>query len=257
MADRNEAIVFNNVNVVRGSEPALIDVSCTIEECSFTIVFGPNGAGKSTFLQVITDEIQPQSGTVRILGRSPKEAARLIGYVPQFFQVRRDFPLTVFEAVSMGLYSQIGPFTRMNASLRDKVTQNLHRLGVEDLSAAQVSKLSGGQLQRVMIARALTGDPKILLLDEATSGIDVGAKESLFELLVKLKRDITVLFVTHDVSVVSREVDCILCLNRNLVSHGAPEVALSDDAIRCMYGEGQALFSHCHTPHVHVQEHKR
>lgn len=247
------AIEFSNVTVVRGSERALEGISCRIDPNSFTIVFGPNGAGKSTLLQVVTGEIRPDTGTVQIFGKSPSENAKLVGYVPQFFQVRKDFPLTVFDAVSMGLYTQVGPFGRITARLRDVVEQNLQKLGVEDLSQAQVGSLSGGQLQRVMIARALTGGPKVLLLDEATSGIDIGAKESLFELLIKLKSEIAVVFVTHDISVVSKEVDCILCLNKSLVSHGAPQEALTDHAIRCMYGEELSLFSHCH--HVHVEEH--
>lgn len=254
--DKERAVELRGLTVTRGREVALKQIDCIIPARSLTVVFGPNGAGKTTLLQVLTGEIEPDSGSVAVFGRKPKECPGIIGYVPQFFSVRRDFPLTVFSAVAMGLYPKTGAFGVLSADRKASIVDELERLGVAHLSNAQVWSLSGGQLQRVMIARALVSGPRILLLDEATSGIDAGAKESLFDLLLHLKREMTVIFVTHDVSVISQEVDCILCLNKELVSHGSPSTALSDEAVRCMYGEGIALFSHCHAPHVHVPEHE-
>ena len=249
------AIRLDNITVERSGHTALKNISCEILENTFSIVFGPNGAGKSTLLQTIVNELQPTTGTISIFNRSPGDARQLVGYVPQIFSVRKDFPLSVFDAVSMGILAPLGILGFWKSEYSIRANEALERLSLSELKDSQIRELSGGQLQRVIIARTLVANPKILLLDEASSGIDVGAKETLIELLVTLKKDMTIVFVTHDISVVSKDVDSILCLNRELVSHGAPDKALSDEAIKCMYGDGVALFSHCHHPHIHVPEH--
>lgn len=246
------AVHAHDLSVSFGERMVLENISVHIPEKTFTIIFGPNGAGKSTFLKVLTGEIEPTKGSIEVCGTSPVKARKEVGFVPQEILIRRDFPMTVFDAVLMGRYARCGFFKRPSQADRAIVQSVLETVELADKRDRQLRELSGGQLQRVFVARALVSEPKLLLLDEAISGVDVGVKESLYQLLIRLKQNLAVVFVTHDVSVVSREVDAIMCLNRTLVSHGTPQDALTEEAIRCMYGDDMALFSHCHAPHVHV-----
>jgi len=250
------AVECRNVSVVYNNHAILEDITVTLAPSSLTIVFGPNGAGKTTFLNVLIGATSPSQGEVLICGEAPSKARRRIGYVPQKISPSPYFPITAHKAVLMGRYGRLGLFKRPSTKDHEEAEAALVEVGLEGLGEKPIQELSGGQLQRVLLARALVGHPDLLLLDEATSGVDVGARESLFALLTRLKERMAVVFVTHDVSVVGVGVDAVMCLNRRLVSHGKPEVALNDKALQCMYGGNVALFSHCHTPHVHVQEHK-
>jgi len=238
------------------NRPILEDISFTLPDKSFTVVFGPNGAGKTTFLRVLIGEVKPSSGVVKLLGGEVGSNLRFIGYVPQGVFALRNFPITVLKTVMMGRLRQIGLFRRPTAKDFELCRTALEDVGLSSFADKYLSELSGGERQRVFIARALAGEPRILLLDEATSGVDIGAKESLYDLLVRLKQKMSVIFVTHDISVVSRDVDTVVCLNRTLVSHGKPEQALSEEAMACMYGDKAALFSHCDMAHVHVHKHE-
>lgn len=244
-----------NVSVVYNNHAILDDITVSLEPRSLTVVFGPNGAGKTTFLNVLIGTTSPSKGEVFICGDSPSKARRRVGYVPQKIAPSPFFPVNAHRAVLMGRYGRLGLFNRPKAKDHAEADAALAEVGLEGFGDRPIQELSGGQLQRVLLARALVGQPDLLLLDEATSGVDVGARESLFALLTRLKERMAVVFVTHDVSVVGVGVDTVMCLNRQLVSHGKPEVALTDKALQCMYGGNVALFSHCHTPHVHVQKH--
>ena len=258
-APRNDShgplIQCNELTVVRGGEAILDRVSFEIGHNQLVCVFGPNGAGKSTLLKVLIGQISPDSGSATIEGAAIKKKRSSIGYVAQGVFSRPPFPITVGKAVLLGRCTRRGLFRRFNAEDRRIVSEALSQVGLEGFEDRALDDLSGGQRQRVFIARALAGEPSVLFLDEATSGVDIGAKEGLFDLLTRLKQRMTVVFVTHDVSVVSDQVDLILCLNRSLVSHGRPAEALTDEALHCMYGHGVALFGHCHVPHIHVERH--
>lgn len=252
----NNRVELKKVSLSLDGRKVLEEVSVSFEERSLSVIFGPNGAGKTTLLKVLVGQLVPEEGSVTLFGRSVKEGRCEIGYVPQGVFSKCDFPITVIECVVMGRFGKIGLIRRPQKSDYAIAHQALSQVGLEHLENAVLQDLSGGQRQRVFIARALAGEPKLLLLDEATSGVDVGARESLYDLLQRIKKEVAVVFVTHDMSVVSRQVDQVVCLNRRLVSHGKPEVALTDEALACMYGSGVSLFSHCSTSHIHVHEHK-
>ncbi len=250
------AIECSRVSVEFDGRLALENIDMALEERSFNVIFGPNGAGKTTLLRVLLGQLSVTGGSVKIFGENLNANSKLIGYVPQGVFAKRSFPISVIKTVMLGRLGRIGLFSRAKQHDLDICTRALSEVGLEGFDDKPLEDLSGGQRQRVFIARALAAEPKILLLDEATSGVDIGAKEGLYELLSRLKNALTVVFVTHDMAVMSRGVDQVICLNRTLISHGKPEEALSDEALKCMYGERLGFFAHCSGNHFHVHQHK-
>jgi zinc transport system ATP-binding protein len=172
-------------------------------------------------LKLILGLLKPNSGEIRVFGKAPKLASKEIGYVPQFSTFNRDFPITVNDVVEMGCRrgdSRIAPI--------------LEKLGIEHLKNKSISSLSGGELQRVMIARALACEPKLLLLDEPTSNIDIHAEENIFDLLKTI--NVTIVIVSHDIGFVSRYIKRVICVSKTVVCH--PTTALTTDTIQKLYG---------------------
>lgn len=249
-------ISLQNVSVRREGRTLLEHINLEINSNELSVIFGPNGAGKTTLLRVMCGLVLPSEGVVTIAGKTPRcGGARYLGYLPQGAAAPRAFPLSVIEVVLTGCYARIGVLRRPSSADRTVAREALAQVGCADLSERNLGALSGGQRQRVFLARALAAQPKALLLDEPLSGVDEGAREGMHELLLRLRQQCAVVLVTHDLSVVARGVDQVVCLNRSLVSHGRPEEALTPEALRCMYGEKVSLFSHCNTPHLHVAGH--
>lgn len=237
---------------------ALENVTLQIRRGDFLAVIGPNGSGKTTLIRAILGLVQPTRGTVRLFGKAPCDFGEWsrIGYVPQITRIDPRFPIRVFDVVLMGRYGQVGLIRRPRRRDREAAKTALDRVGLLDLADRQIGRLSGGQRQRVLVARALAAEPELLILDEPTSGVDVGTTESLFELLGRFHRQgMTVIVVSHDVSVVAQHVSTVACLNRTLVAHGRPKEVLRPDILECMYGREAALVGHGQTPHLVVRVH--
>ena len=238
---------------------ALCDVDLEINRGEFHSIIGPNGAGKTTLLKVILGLIKPDRGEVKVLGEEPwkhNKSGKKVGYVPQVMSVDISFPVNVSEVVLMGRYSKIGLLKPPSGPDRQKALEAMNRVGIEDLASRPLAKLSGGQRQRVFLARALSSEPEILILDEPTTGVDSATTESFYELLQKLKKDgITIVIVSHEISVVASHVDKIACLNKKLIAHGRPEEVLKEKHLEEMYGCQALLLFHHHIPHIAVKEH--
>jgi len=204
--------------------PILEDITFQIEADDYVGLIGPNGAGKTTLLRIMLGLLKPDSGQVRILGKSPVEARSQIGYVPQHAGIDASVPATVLDVVLMGRLHRSGWGPKFTSDHEEKGMEALRRTGVENLSRRSISELSGGQRQRVLIARALASEARILLLDEPTAGIDAPMERSFHELLGTLNEEFPIVLVSHDIGFVSAHMKTIACLNRRLVCHGAPEV---------------------------------
>ncbi len=221
--------IFYEINGIK----ILEDINLTIKENDFLAIIGPNGGGKSTLLKIIMGLLKPQKGTVKVFGHLPHESLHKIGYLPQITHFETDFPINVFETVLMGRYH--GPLHNYSKDDEKSVLKSLQNVNMLDYKEQQIGELSGGQLQRVLIARALTREPQILLLDEPTASIDPQMQKNFYELLSKLRNEMAVVMVSHDIGVVSSYVETIACLNRRLFSHGPVETAKKglEEAYKC------------------------
>jgi zinc transport system ATP-binding protein len=222
----------------------LEQISLEVAEGEFLGVVGPNAGGKSTLLKIILGLLQPDSGEVLVMGKPPQEVRRQVGYVPQYPEFRRDFPITVQETVLMGRLGNgglLGGYRRADREIADRVMAETE---VADLAARRISTLSGGQLQRVLVARALASQPRMLILDEPTANIDLRVESDIFDLLRELNRRMTIIVVSHDVGFISRYVNRVACLARTLMCHHTS--AIDGKIINDLYGTDVRMVEHLH-----------
>jgi zinc transport system ATP-binding protein len=245
------AIEISGVTVYYDHICALKDIHFRVRDRELVAVLGPNGGGKSTLLRVILGLIKPVTGSVRVFGAPP--GGQAVGYVPQLSAFDRRFPISVCDAVLTGaLAGRTGLFLRHTEDERALCAMTMERLEIDDLAERQIGQLSNGQVQRVLIARALMMRPRILLLDEPAASLDASAKSHIFSMIRDLKEEMTVIMVTHDMMAVSAHVDNIACLNTSLYYHGEPE--LSREVLEKVYGCPVELIAHG-VPHRVLGEH--
>ena len=230
--------------------PALEDITLAVERGDFLGMIGPNGGGKTTLLKVMLGLLAPDRGEVRLFGEPIERfgAWHRLGYVPQKVVFDPTFPATVEEVVTTALAARGRLFRRPSPAERERVGEALALAGMERHSAARIGRLSVGQQQRVLIARALVTAPEILVLDEPTGGVDPDAQANFYALLHTLNRErgVTLVLVSHELAVVARAVTKVACLNRRLVFHGGPAEALTDARLATLYGPSARVVSHLH-----------
>jgi len=240
-----EAIIsIDNVSFSFDGPLVLDHVSLTVIKGEFLGIVGPNGGGKSTLLKLILGLLEPDSGRVTVTGKSPKRGRSAIGYVPQYAAFERSFPITVEDAVLLGLVGKSQRVFGYSGEDYQRASDAFRETEIEDLKDRLLSTLSGGQLQRVLIARALVSKPEILILDEPTSNIDSRVEEDIFDLLKKLNERSTILVVSHDIGFISEYVTRVACLNRTLVCHET--AAISGKTIEELYGSSVHMIQHSH-----------
>ncbi len=223
-------------------------VNLRLDEGDYLGLIGPNGSGKSTLLRVILGLLSPDRGSVRVLGESPARARGRIGYVPQYTRFDASFPVNVLDVVLMGRIGSRGLFRQPSQRDRDVALSSLDKVEMGDRAGRQIGRLSGGELQRVMIARALAVEPRLLLLDEPTASLDTRVGVSVFELLKDLAQAITLVLVSHDIGVISRYVKTVACLNRRLYYHRSREI--TPEMFEAAYGCPVDLVAHGHAHRV-------
>ena len=221
---RVEGVGFRYPDAV---EDALCDVRFEVGSGEFVGVVGPNGGGKTTLLNLLLGVLQPDRGTIRVLGEKPSRARRRIGFVPQHAGVDPTVPATVLDIVLMAalVRSTWGP--RYSASDREAARAALRQTGMLELENRPWRTLSGGQRQRVLIARALAFESEILLLDEPTTGIDLHREQELLELLHRLNERLPILMVSHDLALVSTHMDKALWVDRGVSMMSAADLTVS------------------------------
>jgi len=228
-------LALDNVTVRYGTETVLENISFDLSPGQGIAVVGPNGAGKTTLFQVIAGIQDPASGVVRISGHEPG-GHTCIAYVPQRSQVDWSFPATVADVVMMGRINKMGPFLWPQADDWEIVRRSLKFVNLIDYSQRQISELSGGEQQRMFIARALAQEAELMLLDEPLNGLDVPAQESILVILEDLqKREVTFMISMHDLRLAAEQFSQVLLLNKDLMGLGSPEEVFTRDLLRKAY----------------------
>lgn len=208
------AINIDNISFRYLDTPILENISLHVKTGEFLAVFGPNGGGKTTLLKALLGFVKPERGSIEIFGQPPLSARQIIGYVPQILRFDRQFPISVLEIVLMGCLSEISVWGTFPRGYKKRACEALALVGMENHAAEAFGTLSGGQVQRVLLARALMGKPRLLLLDEPIASVDQDAEEEIYRILLRLKGETTIIMVTHDLQSMLTKCDRLLCVQR-------------------------------------------
>ena len=238
-------------NLYFGYEKNLVleDVNLDIFEKDFLLIIGPNGGGKTTLLKLILGILKPWKGEINFYDDN---ISKKIGYVPQFSSFNKNFPISVFNMVLMGTIDSKNFIKKYKKEEIEKTKEILDKLDLYYIKDENINSLSGGLLQRVLIARSLVADPKVLLLDEPTASIDITSQLNLRDFLLELNKKITIVVVTHDPTSFAQIYDHIACVNRRLFYHGRGE--LDAQLLEKVYGCPVELLGHG-IPHTLLKEH--
>jgi zinc transport system ATP-binding protein len=233
-----------------GTDVVLQDVELTVSQNDFIGVIGPNGGGKTTLLKVILGLIKPQKGTIDFNYSILRQ--NRIGYLPQMSAGDNTFPVTVTDVVLSGLMIQKGIVARMSVEDRKRAKVVIDELGLNGIKKSPLTELSGGQLQRVFLGRAIIGAPELLLLDEPDNFVDTSFENDFYEKLHQLNERMAILLVSHDVGTISSHVKSFACVNRKLHYHASPEITNEQlSAYDCPI----QLVTHGKVPHTVLEKH--
>ncbi len=237
-------IDIKDVKIVFGNKTVLKDINFTVEAGEFIGIIGPNAAGKTTLIKTILGLIKPVQGTVSVFGSYPSKVRHRIGYVAQKPELNSHFPITVKDTVMLGRLGTNNFFGAYSVEDKKITEEILTVLNITNIADKKLTELSGGQLQRVWLARALVCQPEILILDEPTANIDVIAEEDIFKLLKDYNSKMTILVISHDVAFISSYVDRVACVNQNLICHDIESV--NGKTIEELYGIDVSMIHHTH-----------
>lgn len=237
------ALRVKQLSVVYEGTPVLWEVDVEIPKGKLVGILGPNGAGKSTFLKAVTGLVPCLSGSITCLEKPYRRVRQIVAYVPQRSSVDWDFPVTVFDVVSMGCFGRKGLFKRLNQQDKQLIEKALCDLGLDCLADRQISELSGGQQQKVFLARALVQQAEVYLMDEPFSGVDLATEKAIISMLQDLQaRGKTIVLVHHDLYTVRHYFDWIILLNRQIIDAGPLETVFTKHNLNKTYGEHFSLF---------------
>ncbi len=236
--DAKPLLQLENVTVRAGNKALIENVSFDIQRGELAALIGPNGAGKTTLLRAILNTIRYE-GTVRINGR--------VGYVPQRLQYDRTMPMNVLEFLALNL-QRLPVVFGVSRAIKRRVLDLLEQVGAARLARADLGGLSGGELQRVLLAGALHNDPELLLLDEPAAGVDIQGEATFHDLIQRQvkERNAAVVLVSHDLSVVSDLTSKVICLNRTVHCVGSAKDLLTAETIAHVFGGHKAVYGHHH-----------
>ncbi len=241
---RDLALSVDDLTVAYQEKPAIWDIDLDVPEGVLMAIVGPNGAGKSTLIKAVLNLVPRAAGSASFYGR-PYEAARaLVGYVPQRGSVDWDFPTSVLDVVTMGLYGKLGWFRRPGNAEREQARQALEQVGLLEFANRQISQLSGGQQQRTFLARALVQDAQIYFMDEPFAAVDAVTEKAIVDILRELnQRGKTVIVVHHDLQTVTEYFDWVTLLNVEIIASGPTAETFTLENLQQAYG-GRVSYLH-------------
>ncbi len=248
----NKLIELKNITAGYNGSVVLENVNLTISDRDFIGIIGPNGGGKTTLLKVIIGLIKPFAGKIEYHFINAEKRPE-IGYLPQQFYADRKFPISIEKVVLSGLIKYKRFFIRYSQSDKNKVMAVLEQMGIPDLRAKAFDELSGGELQRVLLARAIISSPKVLLLDEPNTYVEQRFENELFGYLKELNKNMAIVVVSHDAGIISSNVKTIACVNRDLHYHPSNEI---NNELLKAYKCPIDLITHGKVPHRVLKDHK-
>nr|WP_320948352.1 metal ABC transporter ATP-binding protein [Bacteroides intestinalis] len=264
-------IEIKNLSAGYDSRTVLRNVNLTVYDRDFLGIIGPNGGGKTTLIKCILGLLKPTAGEILYSDKrfvtSDKQGSAAqrpaltanrsvlkMGYLPQYNSIDRKFPITVEEVIISGLSSQKSLISRFTATHREKARQVIARMGLEGLEKRAIGALSGGQLQRALLGRAIISDPALVVLDEPSTYIDKRFEARLYELLAEINHDCAIILVSHDIGTVLQQVKSIACVNETLDYH--PDTGVSEEWLERNFNCPIELLGHGALPHRILAEHK-
>jgi zinc transport system ATP-binding protein len=242
---------MHSLSASYGANTVLQDVNFTVNENDFIGVIGPNGGGKTTLLKVILGLLKPAKGT--LIFNETLLNGNSIGYLPQLSTGDVNYPVTVTDIILSGLMIGKSIFSRMSSSDKLKAHTVIEELGLTGMSKSNLNELSGGQIQRVLLGRAIIGNPRLILLDEPGNFVDTTFENDFYEKLKDLNKRMAILMVSHDVGTISSHIKSFACVNRSLHYHPSPEITNED---LLAYGCPIQLVTHGEVPHTVLKYHK-
>ncbi len=229
-----KVIELKDVSFSYNGTAVLEDINLVVEEKEYIAVIGPNGGGKTTLLKLILGLLNPQKGEIKVFNQPPNKVYGKIGYVPQHINFKYGFPVSVLDVVLMGITPKFRLKFSYSKKEKEKAYESLDYVGMKNFVNNKIAELSGGQAQRVFLARALVSNPELLILDEPTSSIDPHGTFCFYTFLEELSRKITIMVVSHNLSLVASNIDSIACVNKNLIYTKNSE--LTPEMMSLMYG---------------------
>ncbi len=250
----NKIFEIKDLSAGYGDDIVLRDINLVVNDLDFIGIIGPNGGGKTTLLKVILGLIKPYRGTITFYnGRQQKKSENTIGYLPQINQIDLRFPISVTDVVLSGLMSKEGLFSRYSGKQRKHAEDLLKQLGIFELRNKPIGGLSGGQLQRVYLCRAIVSSPRLLMLDEPNTFVDSRFENDFHKILKDLNNKMAIIIVSHDVGTITWYVKTIACVNRNLHYHPTNIITQKQLA---SYNCPIQIITHGDVPHTVLEKHK-
>jgi manganese/zinc/iron transport system ATP- binding protein len=237
MGSEANPLSIQDLTVAWSRKPVIWDVEFDVAPGQLVGIIGPNGAGKSTLLKAVMDLVPRASGRIEVFGRSWRQNRHRVGYVPQRESVDWDFPVSVLDVVTMGLYSRIGWFRPVLRRHRELAMRALERVGIGEYAHRQISQLSGGQQQRTFLARALVQEADLYLMDEPFSAVDAATEQAIVGLLREMRAaGRTALVIHHDLHTVPDYFDSVVLLNMRVVAQGPTATVFTRENLERTYG---------------------
>lgn len=246
-------VEIRNLSVGYGQNIILRNVNLSIQKFDFVGVIGPNGGGKTTLLKALLGLLKPLSGEIIFADTMTEGNSHRIGYLPQINNIDRKFPITVFDVVRSGLMSRKRLTGRYNREENDRANNLMVEMGISGIRSKAIGELSGGQIQRALLCRALVNDPQLLILDEPNTYVDNRFERELYEKLKVLNEKLAILLVSHDLGTISTYVKSYACVNSSLHYHSGNKVT---PELLKSYECPIQIISHGEIPHTVLYNHK-
>lgn len=246
-------VTLENISAGYAEEVILQHIDLTIKAQDFIGVIGPNGGGKTTLVKVILGLLKPMSGKLTLFDSKAEPGRRAMGYLPQVIKTDQKFPISVQDVVLSGLAERGKLFRRFTSKDRKQAVVLLDQMGIANLAKNNIGELSGGQMQRVFLCRAIIANPRLLILDEPSTYVDNKFEHDLYNILSDLNKQMAILMVSHDVGTITYYVKTIACVNRQLHYHASNIISQEQLA---SYNCPIQIIAHGDLPHTILQKHE-